>query len=229
MPKQPELRPFTYTISNMLLAVVVVYFLSNLGVIFTCAGSGIHACTFLSPLPSFDFVPAISKPVNFLIAMGNPDRAAFVLGIYSFAWFTGLIALAIMIALTALISLRTTEAERLQTKEFLDRAAEENANAAAATMSSPASGVRYSKDDFAHMGFGIFVAVTGVALLFVFYGFYSFHGWSAVSNMVHVRDRDFYMMTIGWSFLLLFSIFFLCFAVRRLLLPSSPAAKKPRL
>lgn len=222
-PQAP--KPFTHMISGILLAVVVIYLAINISFVSTCEDMGIRSCAFLSGLPSFDFIPAIRRPVNFIIANGNPGRAALVLEIYSFAWFTGLIALAVMIGLTAFISLRTTEAERRWARQFAAKTYREMP-----VLTDSRTGLPYSKDDAIRAGVNIFAVVALIAVFEIYWGVYSFHSWSQFQNMVHVRDRDFYAMSIWWSGLLLFSIFFIGLAIKNIVLrmPAVPDIKAPK-
>lgn len=211
-------KPFTHLISHILLAVVVIYFVINMGVVFTCIGSGIHSCASISPLPSFEFIPAIRRPVSFLMGSGNPDRAAIVLEIYSFAWLTGLAALATMIAAAALLSLRTSKEERAQTRALIEIASKEAISYASSRPITP--GRSQARPENMLSAGAIFLGLAALAaFLNLYWGFYSFETWSAYLNMVHVRDRDFFMMGIAWSGLLMMALFFIMSAITRFILP----------
>jgi hypothetical protein len=199
------------------MAVIAVYLAINIVVVTICAGYGIDSCAFLREASQpFSSIPAIKRPVEFLIATGNPDRAAVVAGLYAFGWLTAFIAIAAMIGSAAVISVRTSEEQRRRTKRVIEKLAEEYLRFSLNSLA--ASGRPESRESLFVRGSVVVVGGALMSFSYVFWGYYSFDEWSAYSNMVHVRDRDFYLMSIGWSFALTFTMLVIMGAIQRFVL-----------
>jgi hypothetical protein len=201
---------FIHLISKLLLVMVAIYLAINVCVVSTCVNSGIGSCALLRSFPPFDFIPAINRLVNFLILCGYPDLATLVSEIYSFAWFTGLIALITMVALAFFLGLRTSEEERARTRQLITV---EATNAAAAASVAPGAG---PEKKIGALGLAFISVVTLVIFLYVFWGFDT---WSADSDRVQELIPDLLQMSIAWSGLLFMSMFYIIVAIERFGLP----------
>lgn len=201
-PQAP--KPFTRMISTILMAVVALYLVINIGVLSTCASIG--SCAFLQSLPSFDFIPGVRQTVIYLMMCVGRDQAALAQKILSFTWFTGLIALAAMIALAAVLSLRTSKEERDQTRRLIMT---ERANAA------PAVPILTKEV--------VVGAVSLVLSLYVLSGFRSSQdpGTADSSFIFQGISLDLFFMIIAWSGLLFMSIFYIRDTIEGFLLPPS--------
>lgn len=215
--EESEAPPFTHPISSILMAVIAGYFVINAVVVTTCITSG-GGCTFLQAFAQpFSAIPAISRPVEFLIATGNPDRAATVAGLYAFGWLTGLIAIAAMITTAVVICGRASAEEKRHAILAIRKRAQERMQYYPREHGSPV--LPAGRRGPLGMGSVVIVGLTLACFVYVFWGYYSFGEWHAYSNMVHVRDRDFYLMSIGWSLGLVFSMFVIMGAIGRFVLP----------
>jgi ABC-type multidrug transport system permease subunit len=59
-------------------------------------------------------------------------------------------------------------------------------------------------------------------------GDFDFSGYRSLANMVYVRDLDLYRISVDWSFLLLFGMFFLVWGAKAVALRNSTALPPAR-
>jgi hypothetical protein len=188
----------------VIFGIVACYLAINIWVIEGCKAHNLHqersmACSVAEHAKPFkSIIPAIYRPVRVIMERGNPIRADLVASVYSFAWASFLVFEgAILLLITGRVLLLTQEEKdnaRIVRKKSLDDTAH--------ILRASRRNKTFRKDKF------IIDNLMNVAIFFlfiqVFYGIYEFDTWSLLENMVHVRNRDLYMIAVYFSFLQLF-------------------------
>jgi hypothetical protein len=188
---------------TLLTIMIGAYLIVTLCVISSCFATP-HGCgAFNALIPNFDISPLVHRPVAFLEAQGNFARAELVRDVYSFTWSFALLYVALFIGLTAIWLRRLTPSDIEQLALFY----EDRAHVQDQTM--------------LRKGSLLFRALAAVLLLWLIWGHFDFKGHgtaNALSNAVHVRNRDLYTPAIVWSMLMLFGLLLVGVALRRYVL-----------
>jgi hypothetical protein len=146
-------------------------------------------------------VPAISRPVRFLLENKQNYRADVVAYDYSFSWASALVAYSAMILLTLILSLLANDNDRRQLR-MLER-----------SMKRQFDGTTKMQ------GFAALLSMPMVYVFFeAFWGDFEFRGYRSLANMVHVRDSDLYKIGFYLFLFLFLSTGFLVWGAKKLAL-----------
>ncbi|NIA72064.1 hypothetical protein HBA54_26030 [Pelagibius litoralis] len=206
--KKPQI--FTHTLSNVMLMIVLVFFISNVFVIQSCKsryllddrGSVCSVVEVFAPLRQV--IPVIYRPAEVLEARGDQDRADLVVAAYSFSWGGFLIFSALMIVVAVVrVRLLSDQDRRKYVSWSIQHDREHQTDSKHAE--SAALGLRF------------FAFTTVLVFIWTFWGFFSFDEPSFLKNMVHERNRDLYQPAVFLSFILLFLILLIGRQIKRYL------------
>jgi hypothetical protein len=195
MSSRPQ--PYTHTLSNLLLSLILIYALLNFGFAhFLLDSQPFRQAIFETGLSKLltqigSYLPVVYRPVDWLVTRGNTERANLVTEAYSFAWLS-----AVLFAL--LMSLITIAYIHLLPDGMRKRAVD----------LFQAESRMLPLDEKATARFGrCLLAILALIVLFdAVVGTFAFEHWSSLSNMVQVRDRDFLRVALDLTFLLLLSL-----------------------
>jgi len=222
MPSQQDPSPLTFVLGNVLLVMTAIFLVSNIVFISSCVSAsraiGDDRCKISDTVESLGAViPAIKRPVTFLHQAGNHERAELVGSVYSFAWATAIATAAAMIFTALARTMLLSDDSKRATKKYFERM---NAH------------LTLHQRDQASKGMALFALIAILPFWDAFWGDFDFsrsRSPSVFTNMVDVRDGDFYRLSVLLAFLLFFFILPLLVCARNIVLnsrrgrePSSP-------
>jgi len=219
MGSEKEIRPFTFKLSYILLTIILLYIVSNVAFISYCSPyfylsteNGICRISH-SFRPIGAEIPVIARPVEFLKQSKQANRAHVVEYDYLFSWVSAIIACLVMSLITLVAILTVSADDRLQLRIHLDRVRRRFNGGVDAKVRGAVA---------------LLLILSGYLFFGAYVGDFDFTGYRSLANMVYVRDLDLYRISVDWSFLLLFGMFFLVWGAKAVALRNSTALPPAR-